>query len=159
MKNGNFELIANVIEWGRVRGIHDQSTYEAQINGAMAEWFEVREAIIKGKEWKEIALEIGDVIVQIINAIMIQDRDRIHIVHNVLDAECTPSLTTADLDIELETRIFLENILEDRLAMALASVRDVATWQGLELSHCLRLAYDKIKDRKGSMKNGKWCKE
>ena len=156
MNNGNFELIANVIEWGRSRGIHDQSTYLNQINGAMAEWFEVREAIIKGKPILEIAMEIGDVIVQMINAIMIMDNLKIFIIHNVLEAEIKyPPV----VEIEQETSIFLENILDGRLVLALASVRDVATVNGLELSHCLMLAYVKIKDRKGAMKNGKWCKE
>jgi hypothetical protein len=156
MGNGNIELVANVIKWGRSRGIHDQSTYLSQINGAMAEWFEVREAIIKGKPILEIAMEIGDVIVQMINAIMIQEPNRIFIVHNEIDTDLLPTLS---ISIESETTIFLESILGNRLGLALASVRDIARNYDLELSHCLRLAYDKIKDRKGAMKNGKWCKE
>ena len=156
MQNSNFELVAQVIEWGRSRGIHDQSTYLNQINGAMAEWFEVREAIIKGKPILEIAMEIGDVIVQMINAIMIQDGSRVFIIHNVIEAEIKYH---SNVEIEQETSIFLENILDGRLVLALASVRDVATVNGLELSHCLMLAYVKIKDRNGAMKNGKWCKE
>lgn len=152
-------LIANIKEWGRVRGIHEQSTYENQINGAIAEWFEVREAIIKGKPEKEIALEIGDVLVQFINAIMINDPSRVFIVHNIIDADNVHALINAKIDIELETKIFLQNVLEDRLGLALASVRYVASSNKLELWHCLNLAYQKIKDRKGEMKNGKWCKE
>lgn len=149
------QLIENVIKWGADRHIHTESTYQAQLNGAVAEWFEMREAIIKEKPLNEIAMEIGDVLVQFTNAFAIS---YIYSSVGVIRALLDDSRKIKSDDIEKSTKWFIESMGSRDIWLALSELKFVANTQELDLTYCYQLAYDKISKRTGAMKNGKWCK-
>jgi hypothetical protein len=149
------QLIENVIKWGEDRHIHAESTYQAQLNGAVAEWFEMREAIIKEKPLNEIAMEIGDVLVQFTNAFMISKHyNAAAIIRDLLNSD----RANKSSDIEKSTEWFIESMGSRDIWLALLELKAVANAQGLILTDCYQLAYNKISKRTGAMKNGKWCK-
>ena len=60
-------LIENVITWAEGKCIYENSTANAQLLGAIGELMEYREALIKDKPTVDVATELGDVIVFLIN--------------------------------------------------------------------------------------------
>lgn len=168
-----FRVFKNNVEgWAEARGIYRRSTPLAQILKAVSEMGELADACIKG-EADQLHDGIGDVTVCLVNytrmigielyepAIMqrldlggagtVEERQEL----TALVAGQVGMLAMLTLDIAEHFSAIKESIAETAVILsALASAADTT------LNACCQLAWNEIKDRKGSMSaSGAWVKE
>jgi NTP pyrophosphatase (non-canonical NTP hydrolase) len=147
------ELIEKVRIWAETKGIYDSSTAIAQLNGAIGELYEFREAVIKGKPEREIKTELGDVLVFLINMFTIDNIRVKAIASTFIDAQTSEAIEK-DLEFEQYIKFAAHYFTRWEVYTGLAYVAHY-----YDLEECLQLAYDKISKRTGEMRNGKFCKD
>lgn len=160
------ELIKQVIEWARVRGIFEKSSPLKQLSKTLSELNELYDGIVD-KDFIEIKDGIGDTTVTLILQSEMQGLPLGHIIF----AESTPQQTEEN-SIKLMSYLFheigslldeVESVNIEGVQLAIdSSIRlltEIAKDNDLTLTECLEYAYDEIKDRKGQMVDGLFVKE
>jgi len=151
-------LLENVILWAEGKGIYEKSTANAQLLGAIGELMEYREARVKDEPVVEQAMELGDVIVFLINyAVMYDNPMQLDELNDLLDDKIEMPMDNDGHDEEMLAA--LENLAEGNTTAFIYYyltffIQDL----GYRPHECLRLAYNKINKRSGEMRNGKFVK-
>ena len=158
MSRTMLELIDLVQVWAKEKGIYDKSTDEAQLNGAISELFEFREAVIKGESDERKIEELGDVFVQLINSMTLAGGAEI--LKTLYSSVPIIVMTIDKSAFESVTRQAAIAILLTQVAQVHVYMHSLARFIGekVTLTQCLDVAYEKISKRKGAMKNGKFVK-
>lgn len=147
------ELIENVQNWAREKGIYDHSTeldQKVRMIGELTNEF--LGAIDKGKGREEILTELGDVYVFGVN-------------WRTLDGCSSDTIekliNTPGCGLEGELIVWIDNCIKTAWSPCVffSSLADIAYLMNSTPEECLQLAYDKIKNRKTKMVNGKAVKE
>ena len=147
-------MIEKVQEWAKSKGIYEKSSATTQQIMMYIELGEFADEVLKGGTAHNQAMELGDVIVCLINYLtMVNDQVSLLDLHGVLDGdyEYDDSFTRDDLLLG-----FL--YADDITTFINAIIPLYAMGIGHPVSNCLSMAYHKIINRTGEMKNGKFVK-
>ena len=151
-----FEMLAKDVKvWAEGKGIYDKSTPIAQLNGAIAEVYEFRESVIKELSRDEILMELGDVIVFMINYYHMTDRSSL--LTSAFRGPFTNGYKVENVEsLILKLMASIDNVLTFE---TFAIVGSFAHWKDSSIDECLEMALNKITKRNGKMKNGKFVKD
>lgn len=167
------QLITNVQDWARTRGIYEHSTFNAQMLKALSEAGELCDAVVK-KDGPSIKDAVGDVMVCVINAAeMSSPAVAMDFRECVTDVDTSPEKPDTYKGLEAEAAyvchslgaLFRLNTLQGTVptassgpSLALPHVAYtlmlIARHQGYTLRDALESAWKEIKNRKGRMVPG-----
>ena len=147
-------LLENVILWAEGKGIYEKSTANAQLLGAIGELMEYRESVVKEHPKADVAMELGDVIVFLINYAVMDDNSMgLDELNDLLNDEIEMPMDNDGHEEEMLAA--LQVLAEGNLtAFVYYYLTYFITDLGYRPHECLRLAYNKINKRSGEMKNG-----
>ena len=148
------QLIKQVNEWANYRRIYENTTPAMQLALTYIELGEFSDALIKDESRKECAIELGDVIVCLINYCIMEKPELLINISKVLE-EPEQRITSIKLGDNLVDAF---NGLHQVEFFITYHIPELAGFVGKSPAECLRLAYEKIKFRKGAFKNGKFIK-
>lgn len=154
------ELINDVINWGRDKGIHAKLSASSQLVFAIGELCnELPDAIAEGKPADEIKKELGDVTVFYINYLVMERAESAEYITDCVETATSWGGNFSDdlSDIILDG---LEGSRNGRYSIDfLVMLHAIADRLDTTLEECLQLAHDKNTKRKHTMKAGKLVKE
>ena len=165
------ELVPLIHQWAKERGIFDKST---PFNQLLKTHEEVGELIKACYDDDRPAIQdaIGDVMVTLINYCYFRKENfntifinSLSLKHNTYEDCVSLALTANKLLIELlnsEYRMSKHNYTGNCYTQILYIVKylnNIAELEGTTLEACLNLAYNKIKNRKEKIINGKFIKD
>lgn len=153
-------LVANVEKWAEERGIYANATVEAQLLKMFSEIGELCDNVVKDKDHRD---DIGDTMVCLINAVHMSEG-------SVKEPEAPFFGCFPVSKVELTTLIIqrgatvVQNYMHTGKPIDAEELIDtlnaLAHLTDSNLTECLQLAYDEIKDRQGRMSaTGTFIKE
>ena len=148
------QLIRQVNEWANHRRIYENTTPAMQLALTYIELGEFSDALIKDESRKECATELGDVIACLINYCIMEKPELLIKISKVLEKP-EQKIISMSLGDDL---IDAFNRLHQIEFFIIYHLPQLAGLVGESPAECLRLAYEKIKFRKGAFKNGKFVK-
>ena len=147
-------MINKIQDWAKRKGIYANSTATTQQTMMFIELGEFADEVLKNGTDHDKAMELGDVIVCLINYLtMIDDTECLYSLQNILDGDYSsdPSFTPDDLVVG-----FL--YADDPPTFIRSMIPLFAVGICTTPSYCLKLAYNKIINRTGEFRNGKFVK-
>lgn len=145
MKKKSEELIDNIIQWGKERGLLDEALVPKQYLKFLEEVGETARAILKDQR-DEVIDGFGDIAVTMIILAAQQGK--------------TYSMVETPVIMDIELYEVVRRVSPDGFnSSALNFLNDAAAKYNLNLLDCMEVAYNVIKDRKGKMVNGTFVKE
>ena len=140
------ELQPIVLEWAKEKDLLKFENAPKQRLKLLEEVGEASRAILKNKT-DDIKDGIGDIFVVLV------------ILAEQLSEEILFDMTRASKDDHQDFVFLFDNILDsNRLYFSLAYLNDICTKLNLDLTECANLAWNEIKDRKGTTINGTFIK-
>ena len=137
------ELQPLIINWAKEKGINNVENQRLKLIEECGEL--AREIITDNKENQKN--EIGDIFVVLI------------VLADLMEARIEIDLSKMLSDCYLECHEIFEYIIyQIKITFCVGYLDDLANKLGLNLTECANLAWKKIKDRKGTTKNGSFIK-
>ena len=153
------ELIQKIEQWAHDRNIINGSKPIDQAMKLFSEFGELADNVGKGRDCRD---DIGDCAVVLIIMCAQINFD----FNSCKDVEFCEGITTKQKVIELMTSLsaFAYNCDQHRdirsgLFESVSALKLICIDLGCTLEECVQIAYDDIKDRRGSMRNGVFIKE
>lgn len=140
------ELQPNIIEWAKERNIHLTECASSQRLKLIEECGELARAILKN-DIKEQKDAIGDIFVV---SIILAEQTKIQICFEYDDF-----LDESSLDFFILFELILT---KNRFYFILGHLNDICKKLNLDITECANIAWNEIKDRKGTTINGTFIK-
>ena len=147
------DLKEKVIKWGHDRKIIDFKNSRKQFLKCVSEFGELCDEIIKDNSKQNLKLEIGDVLV---SSIILAENQKCDIIW--AKSSSFDEALVLDLYQAMSFSMKRNHNIETYIAQLIGQMRSIAKENGFTLFDCLNSAYEKIKDRKGTTKNGVFMK-
>lgn len=151
------ELVGNVIEWGKARGIHDGEILTQQLK-FIAEIGELADAIIAEND-ELIVDSLGDSMVVLISILCMYKvpLDALKITKAIYEPYQTRIMFPEEAFTLIKNCIVT---CETNPCLTIGYLQELARLLNKDLILCLSIAYDEIKDRVGkTLPNGNFVKE
>ena len=154
------ELIQQVQEWAKQKGIDKPESSQAQILKVYEEFGELCGASLKKDSDGNVNMDnlkdaIGDTAVTLI---ILGTQQEIKFV-NLTPIECDLIELSSMINHIVTDWVRKSRMIEYRVNKTLCNLSYVALQYGVTLSECLELAYNEIKNRKGKTIDGTFVKE
>jgi hypothetical protein len=150
------QLIKQVNEWANSRHIYENTTANTQLALAYVELGEFVDSVLMNETITHSALELGDIIVCLINYVTMGPAPWLLNINRILEFDDPYDVPPSEniekvflyaFTILEDTEYFIEHIIPFLAGLIRKTPRE-----------CLQLTYEKIKIRKGDIKNEKFIK-
>ena len=159
------DLVSKVQAWGDDKKITSPENVDKQYMKFIEEVLEFKTELDKGEVTDDLKLEMGDILVTLIIMAKQKGYDFVKMYEEGFDL----SFPCGYVDYSTPDKTFLllmekaidlgKHGLQVNFVEVLAVLHVIAKILDLDLEECLSMAYDKIKDRKGVTRDGKFIKK
>lgn len=161
MTNELIDLTKKIEQWAEDRNLHTADPIK-QFDKLVEEFGELVKGINK-QDLDVIKDSIGDMFVVLVIMSKQTDNSMVRLLEEASVETLRPKHSTVGYILNLSD---LGDLLSDRISFIMSQVYELNTdlvqtcgEYYLDFTHCVALAYDEIKDRKGKMIDGKFVKE